>query len=90
MHAPSLRILNSECKLVADLDRYGELCYNQSLAETVIKFLVESQCGPCAAPERQFPGLAIAPDLARGCHYSLSCNYSSLLSELGYIAAAPV
>ena len=24
MHAPSLRILNSECKLVADLDRYGE------------------------------------------------------------------
>jgi hypothetical protein len=57
-------------------------------AETVMKALIESQCGPGAAPERQFPGLELAPDLGRGCRYSLSCSYSSLLSELGSIAKA--
>jgi len=171
MRAPSLRILNSELELVADIERYGELYYTRSLAEpgdfafllpleadeeeavaegnfvlvgndgarigiieevekkvfekgsawiiargheakaifarriaippagaariemdapaeTVMKALVHSQCGPGAAPERQFPALAIAPDLTRGCHYSLSCGYSSLLSELSSIANA--
>jgi hypothetical protein len=57
-------------------------------AETVMKALVASQCGPGAEEQRRFPGLAIAPDLGRGCHYSLSCGYSSLLLELGYLAKA--
>jgi hypothetical protein len=57
-------------------------------AETVMKALVEGQCGPSAAPERQFPGLDIAPDLGQGCWYSLSSGYASLLSELGSIAKA--
>jgi hypothetical protein len=171
MTAPSLRILNSELALVADLDRYAELYYTRSLsepgdfafslpieadtegavaegnflligndgtrigiieevekkvlekgsewliargheakaifarriilppagaaridmdapAETVMKALVESQCGPGAAPERQFPNLALAPDLGRGILYSLSSGYASLLSELCSIAKA--
>ncbi len=33
MRAPSLRILNSELELVADIERYGELYYTRSLAE---------------------------------------------------------
>ncbi len=57
-------------------------------AETVMKALVASQCGPGASPARRFPSLDIAPDLERGCHYSLSCAYSSLLLELGYLAKA--
>ena len=57
-------------------------------AETVMKALVEGQCGPSATPERQFPGLDIAPDLGRGCWYSLSSGYASLLSELCSIAKA--
>jgi len=57
-------------------------------AETVMKALAHSQCGPGADERRRFPGLAIAPDLGRGCHYSLSCGYSSLLLELGYLAKA--
>jgi hypothetical protein len=57
-------------------------------AETIMKALVESQCGPSAAPERQFPGLDIAPDLGRGILYSLSSGYASLLSELSSIAKA--
>ena len=171
MRAPSLRILNSELALVADLEQYGELYYTRSLvepgdfafsipaeadeegtvaegnfilvgndgrrigiieetehrtlekgtewiiargheakamfarritlpsagaaridmdahAETVMKALVASQCGPGAEERRRFPGLAIAPDLSRGCHYALSSGYSSLLSELRSIAKA--
>jgi hypothetical protein len=57
-------------------------------AESVMKALVESQCGPGAAPERQFPNLALAPDLGRGTLYSLSSGYASLLSELCSIAKA--
>jgi len=57
-------------------------------AETVMKALVEGQCGPGAAPERQFPGLAVAPALGRGILYSLSSGYASLLSELGSISKA--
>ncbi len=57
-------------------------------AESVMKALVASQCGPGAEERRRFPGLAIAPDLGRGCHYSLSSGYSSLLLELGYLAKA--
>ena len=171
MRTPSLRILNSERKLLADLDRYGELFYTRSLAEpgdfafslpleadtegavgegnfllvgndgrrigiieevekkvldkgsewliargheakaifarriilpqagaaridmdapaeTMMKALVESQCGSGALPERRFPGLDIAPDLGRGCRYCFSSGYASLLSELRAIAKA--
>lgn len=57
-------------------------------AETVMKALVHSQCGPGASPARRFPSLDIVPDLGRGMPYSLSSGYSSLLSELSYIAKA--
>jgi hypothetical protein len=57
-------------------------------AESVMKALVTYQCGPGAAPERQFPVLAITPDMGRGCSYSLSSSYASLLTELSTIAKA--
>jgi|GEM_PF-1183472 len=57
-------------------------------AETVMKALVESQCGPSAETRRRFPALKIAADLGRGCRYSLSSGYASLLSELCSIAKA--
>lgn len=57
-------------------------------AETVMKALVNSQCGPDATEQRRFPGLSVAPDLERGCHYSISTGYSILLLELGHISKA--
>jgi hypothetical protein len=57
-------------------------------AETVMKQLVASQCGPLAAPTRQFPFLIIESDRQHGEDYQLASAYANLLSELCGIAEA--
>lgn len=51
-------------------------------AETVMKHLVRTQCGPEADDARRFPRLLVADDRGRGTTYFLSCRHSGLLDEL--------
>ena len=57
-------------------------------AETVMKALVEGQCGWLAGEARRLPGLIIAEDASRGESYALSTRLSNLLSELCRCARA--
>lgn len=61
-----------------DVDCY----YLSDKAETVIKTLIDSQCGPsCIDAKRIFPLLQIATDQARGSDYELTAKGTQVYSE---------
>lgn len=57
-------------------------------AESVMKALIDSQCGPGASAVRQFPGLTIAANQNRGDEYTLSARYDNLCDQLEAISQA--
>jgi len=57
-------------------------------AETIIKELVETQCGFSAGSSRALKYLRLVSDRGRGASYTLACAYTNLLSELCKCATA--
>lgn len=57
-------------------------------AETIMKYYVDTHCGPGAEAERQVPGLVIAADAARGLTLSAEYRYHTVtqaLKEIGMV-----
>lgn len=58
------------------------------IAESVIKAYVSANAGPSAVPARRWPGLTIAPDLARGSTVSGNARWPRLLDLGAELAVA--